>query len=1676
MRKLYFILLICFTFPLLVAGQSYNNEWIPFVSGQPYSAQQYFRVSVWKEGIYRITYNDLLLNGVNPSNWFNPERYQLFGNGKEQFIKVVDGNTQNVFEPGDYIEFYAKGTDGKLDGQLYDTITSQPDPGYSLFNDTASYFLTYNIYSTTNKRMIVETDINFSGYTPESSFIHDEYQGFHGSYNIGYRDQFGIADNSYTAGEGSYIDKVSYGNSATAAFTISKFIAGGASPEINLNVMGQNANSHPFEIKGGGSTLLNSIFYGYTLEFHKFNPTNLPASGNYNVQLFPLQDVNNQYNENYMQWSFVKMRYPRSCDFNGEGFPQYLNINAATPKAYLELPNVSAANPLFYIVGSDTVRQITLNNNGTTVRCLVPVNGAEQRCMLLDASQLYSATGNLIIKAVNTDPDPSKFSRFNNFLVSGANADFLMISNKAIWSGALDYYNYRANSGHTPLLVDIDELYDQFAWGIEKHPLAIRNFADYMIDNINPGPKFLLMLGKSVVSMDARSGSAYAKNLVPTFGEPASDAMITARLNSNAFKPELATGRISAANNADVTAYLNKLIAFENNQLQPPAPWMKNVLHFGGGTDITEQQSLANKLNVYKQIVEDTLFGGVVTTFLKSSTDPIQINLSQFLQAKIDSGCSMMTFYGHAAGTSFDIATDQPENYNNKDRYPVLLANSCYVGDIHSTGRLLNERFVLTPDKGAIAFIAVPDKGIENELDAYSLQFHQLLFKSLYGKSVAECMKATVDSVITISPYFKNVCMNMTLHGDPALIMNSYALPDYAITDPNIFFEPKVVTSELDSFTVKIAIANLGKNTSESMHVLLARTYPGQTTSKDTIFQVPYITNQDTFAIKLPVDISKGAGFNFFRVTVNVLNEVTESNPVSNNTASATLQINSTDIDPVYPQEFAIIPDAQPTLKATTADLFAKAKNYRFELDTTPFFNSPSLQTSTIQNAFGIISWQVNSTLDSNRAYYWRVANDSILSADTSISKRFQWKVSSFLYKPNTTGWSQSHWYQFKGTELANMIRVDSTRMYKFVQSQYALVMTHIGYNPSYDINGVNKDYGGCTGAQQIGVAILDSIDFENPWEADSCVRFFGNYNYYNCNTGAGCATRTRPDRYFLFDTSPAGQASLNNLISSQIPLNNYVLAWNVWPTSFSTNPGIVNTFVSKGVIQMGGIADNEKFMLFYKNGDPSTVIFQKGVFPDSTLRINYSLTRDWDKGYMSSTKAGPALQWTSAHWAYNSTEPFNSPDSISLQIIGITKGGTETILVDSIAATNTDFALSSIDAKIYPYLKFRAYKQDSQFRTPPQINRWQIYYEPVPEGALNTAYYSFYKDSIQEGDFVKIDMAFSNISNVGMDTLLVDYYLFDSNNNRHNLGSVRQRRDLPAGDTIMTHFNFSTRNLVGTTVLWIEANPNFDQPEQYHFNNTASLRFNVTKDITNPLLDVTFDGTHILNGDLISAKPVIQIKLLDENKFIALNDTSNFRISLKTPSGQVRYLNFEPSIGANTSAELLKWQPAALPKNSFIITYSPNFAEDGIYELTAQATDESGNISGNVQYRIQFEIVNKSTITSVVNYPNPFSTSTRFVFVLTGSEIPTDFKVQIMTVTGKIVREITRDEIGAIHIGRNITEYAWNGKDEFGDQLANGVYIYRVVTSLNGANIDKRETEADKYFKKGWGKMYLLR
>ncbi len=427
--------------------------------------------------------------------------------------------------------------------------------------------------------------------------------------------------------------------------------------------------------------------------------------------------------------------------------------------------------------------------------------------------------------------------------------------------------------------------------------------------------------------------------------------------------------------------------------------------------------------------------------------------------------------------------------------------------------------------------------------------------------------------------------------------------------------------------------------------------------------------------------------------------------------------------------------------------------------------------------------------------------------------------------------------------------------------------------------------------------------------------------------------------------------------------------------------------------------------------------------------------------------------------------------------MIGVDANGVETTLYADLGIAQQDYNIAGIDALAYPYLRLKMRNIDSVNFSPYQLQYWRVTYTPMPEGLVAPNTYINTKDTLEVGEPLDFKVAFKNISATAFDSLLLRVIVTDKNNQKHFY--QLRRRPLPAAgspnDTLQAGTTIDTKTLVGANSLFLDVNPDNDQPEQFHFNNFLYRNFYVKGDSLNPLMDVTFDGVHILNRDIVSSRPDILIKLKDEAKWMVLDDTSLVTVEVKYPNGSDHKYYFRN----NDTLRFTAAGQAPNSDNTATINFKPYFPVDGEYIMTVTGKDKSSNSAGNIQYRVSFQVINTPMISNMLNYPNPFTSSTAFVFTLTGNEVPQNLKIEILTVTGKVVREITKDELGPIHIGRNITEFKWDGTDQYGQKLANGIYLYRVVTNLKGKQLDKYRADGDntdKYFNKGYGKMYLMR
>jgi hypothetical protein len=132
-----------------------------------------------------------------------------------------------------------------------------------------------------------------------------------------------------------------------------------------------------------------------------------------------------------------------------------------------------------------------------------------------------------------------------------------------------------------------------------------------------------------------------------------------------------------------------------------------------------------------------------------------------------------------------------------------------------------------------------------------------------------------------------------------------------------------------------------------------------------------------------------------------------------------------------------------------------------------------------------------------------------------------------------------------------------------------------------------------------------------------------------------------------------------------------------------------------------------------------------------------------------------------------------------------------------------------------------------------------------------------------------------------------------------------------------------------------------------------------------------------------------------------------------------------------------------------------------GPHSLRVKAWDTYNN---SAEKEIEFIVARNErlVIDHVLNYPNPFAGTTSFHFDHNRAGDDLDVQVQIFTVAGKLVRTLTATVLGSeSHFGRDEqNRITWNGRDEYQDQLARGVYVYRISvrTPRDGSTASKFE------------------
>ncbi|PID57657.1 MAG: hypothetical protein CR986_08725 [Ignavibacteriae bacterium] len=417
--------------------------------------------------------------------------------------------------------------------------------------------------------------------------------------------------------------------------------------------------------------------------------------------------------------------------------------------------------------------------------------------------------------------------------------------------------------------------------------------------------------------------------------------------------------------------------------------------------------------------------------------------------------------------------------------------------------------------------------------------------------------------------------------------------------------------------------------------------------------------------------------------------------------------------------------------------------------------------------------------------------------------------------------------------------------------------------------------------------------------------------------------------------------------------------------------------------------------------------------------------------GALTSNKIGPATYWKKI--TISDSLPNNSQITFRPILLNRQEEIIDTLV--PMVFTNASAEINNIDAKKYPYIKLLSEFTASGDNQSPVLKSIAADYVGVPELAINYQVVEIEKDTVKQGEDITLSFYAYNVGESAADSFKVTVDVISPDNNKENiftqmvpsLGSEQRKR-------FTIPYNTTSFNGERTFAITIDSDDKVN--ELFEDNNYFNIPFTVLGDTTKPKINITVDGNNIFDGDFVSSTPKIKIELNDES-LLSFADTSF--ISLYLNNQRINYADNDNIIKVDYSQ--------SNPKIS--LTYQP-VLEDGDYSLTVFGQDAAGNLSDSSGVTKYFKVQSEHKLLNVYNYPNPFNKDTYITFKLT--QIPEEVKIKVFTISGRLIKEIN---LNPSQLNYDLNKIYWDSRDEDGDLVGNGIYLYKVIMTANGKKQD---------------------
>ncbi|MEO7983738.1 MAG: type IX secretion system sortase PorU, partial [Bacteroidota bacterium] len=200
--------------------------------------------------------------------------------------------------------------------------------------------------------------------------------------------------------------------------------------------------------------------------------------------------------------------------------------------------------------------------------------------------------------------------------------------------------------------------------------------------------------------------------------------------------------------------------------------------------------------------------------------------------------------------------------------------------------------------------------------------------------------------------------------------------------------------------------------------------------------------------------------------------------------------------------------------------------------------------------------------------------------------------------------------------------------------------------------------------------------------------------------------------------------------------------------------------------------------------------------------------------------------------------------------------------------------------------------------------------------------------------------------------------------------------------------------------------------------------------DNTGPEIKPFLNDELFVNGGTSNQNPVLIVKLADSSGINTVGTGIGHDIIATLDNDNKKYYILNDFYEGNLDS----YQEG-------VVHFQLPPLEAGPHSLRIKAWDVLNNSNEAI---LEFTVANDEDLqlSHVLNYPNPFTTETHFWFEHNKPGLPLQVQLEIMTITGRIIKSLDRVITTE---GNRSTGIEWDGTDDYGNRLGRGIYLYRL-------------------------------